>query len=241
MKQLVLALCVAYLMPSYSVLRRVAAGRDDLPVTAVRAEGSAAVAPVVARELASALGTSWTAGELPLTAALSVRYPGRCRLDLVAPDSGKGLVVATSNGKRRDEGPSFAAAQVAIDELCATVALRSGTEGETRGSIERHLASLKVESQKVSLGRFEGAVVFVLGDRGESAPQMSFYKERFLPARVRFNDASGTWDVRFIDYTSQATGDWLPRVIEVYRGAELHLRVSLLSADGHASLDSVKF
>lgn len=241
MKQLVAALVLAYIMPAYSVLKRLASNRDDLTVTAVKAEGAAAIAPVVARELSAALGTNWTSGELPLTATLTVRFPGRCRLDLTVPDSGATVTVVWANGKRRAEGPVLAAAQVAVDQLCATLALRSATEGESRGLLERHLASLKVQSQKVSLGRFEGTVVFVLGDRAEGSPQLAVYKDRFLPARVKLTDAAGQWDVRFIDYTSQATGDWLPRLIEVYRGDQLNLRVTVLRADGHPALESLKF
>jgi hypothetical protein len=49
------------------------------------------------------------------------------------------------------------------------------------------------------------------------------------------------WDVRFVDYASQATGDWWPRVVEVYRGNEFQLRLTVLGADGQAELGSVKF
>jgi hypothetical protein len=139
------------------------------------------------------------------------------------------------------KGPRWPPRRWPVDQLCATLALRSATEGESRGLLERHLASLKVENHKVSLGRFEGSVVYVLGDRGPASPQFSVYKERFLPARVKLTDAAGQWDVRFIDYTSQATGDWLPRVIEVYRGDQLNLRVTVLSADGRPALDTLKF
>jgi hypothetical protein len=47
--------------------------------------------------------------------------------------------------------------------------------------------------------------------------------------------------VRFIDYTSQATGDWFPRVVEVYRGGELQLRVSVLASETRPNLDAMKF
>lgn len=242
MKHLVLALAVAYLMPAYSVLKRLASARDDLPVSSLKADGLAAIAPVFAKELAPALGSSWTSGTWTISSSLSVRFPGRCRLDLTPTDSGKTLTVAWANGKKRTEGPAFAAAEVAVEEVCSVLALRSGTEGETRAALERHLSALKVDTRQVSLGRFEGAVVYVLGDRSEGGgAQFQVYKDHFLPARVRVPDANGPWDVRFIDYTSQATGDWLPRVIEVYRGKDLYLRLTVLSADGHASLESTKF
>ena len=65
--------------------------------------------------------------------------------------------------------------------------------------------------------------------------------DRFLPARVRFTDERGTWDVRFIDYSSASVADWIPRVVEVYRGEELHLRLTALNADTRADLEKTKF
>jgi hypothetical protein len=240
-KHVLVALLLTYIMPSFSVLKRVANNRDELTVTAVKTEGLAAIAPVLARQLAPALSTSWTSGELPLAATISVRYPGRCRIDLTPTDGGKTATVAWANGKKRSEGPSVPALEVAVEQLCATLALKSSTEGETRGALERHLASLKVDTRQVALGRFEGAVVFVLGEKTDATPYFEVYKDRFLPARVHVPDPGGAWDVRFVDYTSQATGDWLPRVVEVWRGKELNLRLSVLSADGHAALEGVKF
>ena len=62
------------------------------------------------------------------------------------------------------------------------------------------------------------------------------------PARVRFtDDAKQPWDVRFLDYTSQATGDFFPRIVEVYKGTELHLRLTVLGADTRPELDTLQF
>jgi hypothetical protein len=238
---LLLALVLAYVMPASSVLKRVAAVRDEASAVNVRAEGQGAVSAALARELAAALGTPWTQGELSLSAVWSVRFPGRCRLDLLSPESTRGLTAVWANGKKRTEGPELAAAAVAVEQLCATLALRSATEGESRAALERHLTSVKVDTRQVSLGRFEGSVAYILGDRAETAPQFWVYKDRFLPARVRVIEPGGAWDVRFIDYSSQSTGEWLPRVVEVYRAGELELRLTVLSADGRAALDGVKF
>ena len=42
------------------------------------------------------------------------------------------------------------------------------------------------------------------------------YKDRMEPARVRFaGDTKTQGDVRFLDYTSQATGDFFPRTFKV--------------------------
>jgi hypothetical protein len=240
-KELLLMVVLLYVMPAFSVLKHVASGRDELTLTGLKAEGQAAVAPALARDLASSLGTPWTNGELTLAAVWSVRFPGRCRLDLQATDSTRSLAVVWANGTRRAEGPELPAAAVAVEQLCATLALRSAAEGETRGALERHLAAIKVDTRAVSLSRFVGTVAYVLGDRAASSAQFWVYKDRFLPARVMLPDPAGAWDVRFIDYASQSTGEWLPRVVEVYRSGELQLRLVVLSADGRASLDGVRF
>ncbi len=241
-RALLFALTVGYVMPAFSILKRLANQRDELTLTALKLDGLGAASPALSRELSAAMGTNWVSGELSLTATLSMRLPGRCRLDLTSTESTKSIAVISNNGKRRVEGPAFAPAQVALEQACALLALHSGTEGETRGAIDRHLSSLKVDTHQVSLERFAGTVAFVLGNRKEGSAQFWVYKERFLPARVRFtDDAAAEWDVRFIDYTSQATGDWFPRVIEVYRGEELQFRMSILASDTRPNVDAMKF
>lgn len=229
-------------MPAFSILKHLANGRDELTLTALKLDGLGTAGSTVSRELASALGTAWASGELALTVTVSLRFPGRCRLDLTSNESTKSLAVMSNNGKKRAEGAPFAAAQVALDHLCALLVLKSGTDGETRAAIERQLSTLKVDTRQVSLGRFAGTTAFILGDLKQGSAQFWVYKERFLPARVRYTDEGGTeWDVRFIDYTSQATSDWFPRVTEVYAGGELQLRLSVLAADTRPSLDAMKF
>lgn len=246
MRLLVAALALAFVMPTYSILRRYAGTRDDLTLTSLKVNGTAAVAPAIAREVASTMGSSWTAGDLPLTASLSIKYPGRCRLELTSLESNKTAVVAWSNGKKRTEGPELVPAQVALEQLCALFALKSAGDGETRAAIEKHLAALKVDTKLVSHARFLGQLTFAIGNREGDAPQYWVYRDRippdrFMPARVRFTDERGTWDVRFIDYSSASVADWLPRVVEVYRGQELHLRLTALTADTRADLEKTKF
>lgn len=241
MRALVLALTVGFVMPTWSVLKRLANGRDNLELTALRAEGLAKVGPADAKDVAALLGTSWTSGELALTATVSMRLPGRCRIDFASADSSKTLSVVWANGKKRSEGGTWAAAQVAVDQVCALLALHSAADGESRQALERHLAALKVDARNTTLARFGGGTALVIGDRSEAAASLWVYKDKFQPARIRFGDEAGTWDVHFIDYASQATSDWFPRVVEVLQNGEQRLRLTILTADGKASLDAVKF
>ncbi len=235
------AAALAFVMPTWSVLKRVANGRDELSTTAVRAEGLLLVAPIDAKAVAAALGTPWESGELKLSATVMMRLPGRCRLDLSSPDTSKTLTFAWANGQRRAEGSTWPAAQALVEELCATLALHSAADGESRQALDRHLQSLKVDLKLTSLARVGNQVAVVVGDRAELAPSFWVYKDKFLPARVRFQDAQGRWDVRFQDYESQAVGDALPRVAEVAQDGEPRLRLMLLTGDVKAGLDGVKF
>ena len=246
MKAKVAALLLAYVMPTGGVLKRFAASRDDLNVTQLKASGVAAVSPVLAKDVASSLGVNWNSGELTLNAVLSVRFPGRCRIDLSSPDSTKTISVAVSAGKKHFEGAELAPLGVALEQACAILALKSGEDGSTREALLKHLGSLKVETKYVSLARLDGAVSstavsYLIGNKTEGEPQLWVSKDRFLPTRLRFNEGTTAWDVRFSDYTSQATGEVWPRVLEISKGNEPQLRVMVLSADNKADLSQVKF
>ena len=184
LRQAVVVLILSYLMPAFSVLKRVASARDDVSFSAIKAEGLVAVAPVLAKDLAPALGTNWATGDLSLSAVLSVRFPGRCRLDLMVSDSTKSLAVAWSNGRRRTEGPELLAAAVAVEQLCATLALKSGTEGESRGALERHLAANKNRRPSSVARAFLGPGGLRAG-RPPSGSLLLLGVQRALPPRSR--------------------------------------------------------
>jgi hypothetical protein len=241
MRGVLVALVASFVMPAWSVLKRLANARDDLSLTALRATGVATVGPAEARSVAATLGSVWTSGSLTLSAVLSMRLPGRCRLDVASPDSSKPVAVTWAHGKRSTADGAWPSGQVAVAHACALLALHSGNEGESRQALERYLADLKVDSRLTSLGRVGEHVAVVIGDRAEAAASLWVYKDRFLPARVRFTDATGRWDLRFIDYASQATGEWFPRILEVDHDGERTLQVSLMAADGKARLDSNLF
>jgi len=242
MKAALLALLVAYIMPSYGVIKRFAAQRDDLTVSNLKAEGVVAVSPVLAKDVSALMGVTWNSGELMLNASLSVRFPGRCRLEFSSPDSTKVLVAASNAGKVRGEGGDVEALKVGLEQACALLSLKSNEDGATREAVTKHLNTLKVDQRQVMLARFNGTVSYLIGQKLEGQSQLWIYKDRFLPSRLMFTDAGGTaWDVRFSDYTSQATGEIWPRVLEVYKGNEAQLRVMVLNANAKADLSNVKF
>jgi hypothetical protein len=242
MKGAILAMVVAYIMPSYGVLKRFAGQRDELTVANLKAEGVAAVAPVLAKDVSSLMGVTWNSGELMLNASLAVRFPGRCRLELSSPESTKVLAAASTSGKSRSEGGDVPSLLVGLEQACALLSLKSSEDGATREAVQKHLSGLKVDQKQVSLARFNGSVSYLIGAKAEGQSSLWVYKERFLPSRLMFTDSAGNaWDVRFSDYTSQATGEIWPRVLEVYKGNEPQLRVMVLNANTKADLSTVKF
>ena len=50
MKALLAALIVSYVLPAYSILRRLAEGRDDLQLTTLKVDGAASVGPAAAKD-----------------------------------------------------------------------------------------------------------------------------------------------------------------------------------------------
>lgn len=237
-----LALALAYVMPAYSVLNRMARERDDLQLTALKVDGTVTVPVAAATDYANALGVTTGPGELQLNGTVSMRLPARCRVELTSLDSTRSVAAISSNGKRRSEGGELPALQVAADEICAALALRGSQDGESRAAIERHLTALKVDTKQSSLARYDGTLAYVVGNPAPASPQLWVYKdEKFHPARLRFSDDKGVvWDVKFKDYASQAV-DAFPRLVEVWKGDALQLRFTTLNTDPKSKLEDKLF
>lgn len=243
MRLAVLLFALSYVMPSYSVLKRLANGRDDLELSSLRVDGTAVVPAALAGDIAQALGITAGPGELTLGMVVSMRLPGRCRVELTSLDSTKTVAAVTNNGKKRADGPEVPALAVVADQVCGLLALHGAGDGDSRAAIEKHLQAFKIDPRGSALARFHGKLAYIIGDAKNANAQLWVYKsEKFPPARVRFLDAGGaSWDVQFIDYTSQSTGDWFPRQVEVYKADVLQLRLTTLNADNKAKLDDKLF
>ncbi len=250
MKSLALsALIVAYVLPSYAIVKKMCESRDGTGLTTLKVDGAATVGPTLAKDVAQALNVDWVAGELYVTFSASMKFPGRCHLELSSPNTTKKVVAVSSNGKRRSEVLELPALQVAADEICALLVVRG--KDEARAEVEKHLASLKVNRALVSLGRFHGALTWVVGDASPDAAQLWVYKPLLndpnnappvYPARVRFGDDKGNkWDVQLYDWGSAVGSDWFPRVVEVLKGGEPQLKLTALTADVKPKLEDGLF
>lgn len=226
----------AYVLPGSSILRRMVGGREDLQAFSLRAEGSVHFYGPGVKEAAAALGLPADRPELEADGAVSMKLPGRCRFEARARE-GNAVASVFSNGRKRVEGTEIPSLSEAIQQVCAFLAVRADSAVEGREVVDGYLRSLGIDPRTTSLARFGGEVSYVLGAPGDNKPQFWVYKEGFRPARVRYKDAKGTaWDVRFVDYTSPATGEMLPRSIEVWRGGERVMRFTALTGDTRAKL-----
>lgn len=228
----------AYVLPGGSILRRMTGGQDETYPTSARVEGSFVFSGPAAKEAAAALNVPTDRSEFVADGAILLKTPGRCRFEVSVPEGNK-LAVVQAGAKRRVEGTELPALSAAISQLCPILGVRASSEHDldTRDAVEQHLQNLGVATRNTSLARFSGEVAYVLGDPDEGKPQFWVYKDDFRPARVRWKEKSGTaWDVRFIDYTSPATGEWMPRSIEVWREGVRVLRFTAIKAEPRAAI-----
>lgn len=233
----------AYVLPGSSILRRMVRGQDETMPTSFRVEGSFVFSGPGAKEAADALKVTVERAELLADGAILVKTPERCRFELSVPE-GTRLAAVQAGDRKRWEGTEIAALSTAISQLCPLLAVRatSDRDTDTRDEVDQHLQSLGIATRTTSLARFGGEVAYVLGEPEEGKPQFWVYKDHFRPARVRWKTRLGVaWDVRFIDYTSPATGEWMPRSIEVWRDGERVLRFTAIKSTPRAALSDKLF
>lgn len=227
----------AYVLPAGSILRRMAAARGEAESSAFKVEGSLSFQGPAAQEAAAALGVGSERGELETKGTLWMKLPGRCRLEVVAPE-GKPVAVVVANGRKRLVGAEVPALSVALQQACALLAVQ--TNG--RADLEQHLRSVGLESRGTSLARFDGLVTYVIGELEGGGPQLWVYKDSFRPARLRYTEAGGSaWEVRMMDYDSAASAEGMPRALEVWRNGQRLVRFTALQADTRSPVADTLF
>ncbi|HZI12742.1 MAG TPA: hypothetical protein VE153_20335 [Myxococcus sp.] len=227
----------AYVLPGSSIVRRMVTERDELKLSSLRVDGSLSFSGPAVKEAGAALGTPTDRPDVQGDGTLYIRVPGRCRFEAAVPDGNARAAAIHAGGRRRSEGTEVPSMSVLVSQVCPLLAMGGGNVQDMKEAVLQHLQSLGVETQRTGLARFGGEVAFVLGDMAEGRPQFWVYKDSFRPARLRYTDnANNAWDVRFLDYTSPATGEWMPRTIEVWRGGQRALRFTALKGDNRATV-----
>lgn len=219
---------LGYLLPVTGILKRLSQRREDLALGTLEVRGTFIMGGEAGKAASQATGIPLLGSELSVAAVVSIKMPGRCRLDLVAPDlsdADRPAVVAKQGKVTGLKGlDRSAAAQALVRGVCAVLGERPGGVQPDRPYAEE-LARLGIPLGDVHLARFGGRIAYVLGARPqEKKPQAWLDKQTFQPVRVVSSFAGSLFDVRLLDYGSPVGGDWFPRAVEVHEGGELRAR-----------------
>jgi len=220
---------LAYLLPPATVLKRMAQRREELALASLEVRGTLAVSGDAARALSAAAGLPLSGSELLVPAVLSIKAPGRCRLELFpasgSPDrpflsSARGKL---AGGKGLERVPAVVAL---VKATCALLGTRPAGSDPGRAYADE-LFRLGIPLSDDYLGHMGGRVAYVLGaPPREKRPQAWIDKQSFQPVRLVAAFAGPLADVRLLDYGSPVGGDLFPRAVEVYEGGALSLRLT---------------
>ena len=103
------------------------------------------------------------------------------------------------------------------------------TGEELEDAQRRLLAVLKregIDSSVVTLGRQKGTIAYVIGGKAQDlqVPQLWIEKETFLPLKLvlprKVDGKLERLEVRWLEFGSSTTGEWFPRVLEIWRDGQ---------------------
>jgi hypothetical protein len=174
-------------------------------------------------------------------ALLSVKAPGRCRLEL-APDGvppAQRPWVAWRNGAvtGRRGLEAVGAARAMVEAVCVLL----GERAESERSLSQRLARHGVDVHEVAFGRLQGRVAWVIGGRQETRAQAWIDKLTFQPARLVASLAGARRDVRLLGFGGPAGGERFPAAVEVWTGGRLEARFSTVTVKVNPPLSDALF
>jgi outer membrane lipoprotein-sorting protein len=85
------------------------------------------------------------------------------------------------------------------------------------------LKRLGIDTATVTLGRQGSTVAYIIGGKAQDTekPLLWIDKENFLPLKLVTTQKAGgkteRLEVRWMEFGSSTTGDWFPRVIELWK------------------------
>jgi len=219
----------AYVLPASAILRRLSQKREEQALASIEVRGTLAFAGEAAARAAEA-GLPLLPGEASAPALVTIKVPGRCRLELDLPEAApaerpavtvRGARFGGSRGMERS-----LAAVAMVQGLCALLGERPGGAAPER-AYQQALSALGVSLDEVSLGRQGGRVAFVVGGKArDDRPLAWIDKQTFQPLRVAAALGGARQEVRLVDWGSATGGDLFPRAVEVRAGGQLLLRFS---------------
>jgi hypothetical protein len=217
----------AYLLPGTAVLKRVSQKREAQALASLEVQGTLSFLGEAAAQ-AGGMGLTGAGQEASAPALLTVKVPGKCRVDLLLPDvpaaerpaaATRGARLSGTRGLERQPG-----VVALVQGLCALLGERPGGVEPERPWVQA-LAPLGVAIEEVSLARAGSRVAYVLGGKArEERPLAWVDKQSFQPLRLAAAFGGTRQEVRLIDWGSSTGGDLFPRAVEVWVAGQARLR-----------------
>ena len=228
----------AFLLSSGAILHKMGVHRRNLKLSTMVVKGEIAFAGPEAAAVGAALGLSPEGKELRVPATISYKMPGRCRVELEAPEGREAPAATNVNGRISNLGAPLPSLKDFAEYVCPLLDGRGGWDG-----VMDLARAGGIDVRKVTLGRAEGAVAYVLGAHPRDVGVASLWveKDRFEPLRMVIKDGESYRELRLIDYSSAVAGEWHPRVVEIRRATELQARFVLEQIKPNAKLADAVF
>lgn len=162
-------------------------------------------------------------GQRRVVAAMrSVSPEGRCRLEVVdgAAAELENAFVVWDGARVRDSGHHRMRALVLLESIACPL-FAGGSHASTR--LDQLIERLGVDRGYTGLSRLDGRVAFLIGARHWEIdkPQVWLDKDTLVPVRAIGDFDGVVADVRLLTYGDPVTGEWHPRVIQIFIDGEL--------------------
>lgn len=162
-----------------------------------------------------------------------LRNPGDLRNELDLP-AGTRVMLRTAKKQKVQEPDGGPRLDSDLPDLMRNF-LAGGAPLDNREMSQRmleDLRSLDVNLDRVSFGRFQGRVVYIIGAKAGELDKSQIWLDKDSLLLVRLirplPNTKGTeqplQDIRLLGYGSPEGGNWFPKVVEVWRGDELRKR-----------------
>jgi hypothetical protein len=221
----------AWLASPSSVLRRMGQKREPLALATLEARGTLWASGETARALASAAGVASTGPEVSVEAVISLKAPGRCRIELVPAAGGATAAaapyLAVSRAKSAGRGLDRIPAVVSLLRgACAFLAVRPGGADPGRAYAEE-LSRLGIPLDGDWLGKQGNRVAYVIGaPPRERRPQAWIDAQSWQPTRLIAALGGPLAEVRLLGWGTPPGGDAFPGQVEVQETGAPALRFS---------------
>jgi hypothetical protein len=232
----------AYILPVPGILKRLGERRAALGLEALEVQGTLVAQGPAAERLAQLAAVRAAGGEASAPARFLMKVPGRCRLELAAPDvpEAQRPFVALRDAKLSGPLAELAPAAALVRSACALLA--TPTAGDASEAYAAQLGRRGIALGEATLGRFDGRIAYVVGGRAKETKPLAYVeKDGFQPLRLVSAEGKDLVDVRLLGWGSPTGGEWFPRAVEVFAKDQPLLRFDTEKAAANPKLAEALF